>query len=601
MVWQVTIPRAVQLVIDDVGWREGWRLDGEGGPFRAGVDRLLEPADYQAIADLGKAVGMRPTAAMILREWDVHNRCAGVPTCTPEGAGWDNTHRVGPWMQAAADIFRQEAAHLELALHGVGHEHWSEGVMTRAEYYGRQPATKWPWSELQAHLNLFRELLDDHGLGPADGHRFPINFVPCAFCYLWDEADPQDTGALITGAGVQFCSTPFAGLSGSPTPLAIDGGVNHGLLLLDRGSNGVPWYAYDQVPEQILGEVEDSDEAHLATLELNVPALTADERDLLLARRAAGRAEDRDRLIASHRPIIARICRYQTGLGVAAADLVKAGEAGLVRAVDEYPNDSQVSFEAIAEQMIRQAVRAAVQSAEAPAAGAPTPRSGCICGIHWPNLLRSDPAENGESVAKWAAYLKQVGDQPGQLLAANTRECFAQWAYHTFGRITAHPDGFAIDLSGLPDVLRPMISDLPVIVELSGYVRPGRPLSDTLRPIWYRRQGARAFIGVKVLDGRSGQIAFDATAGPLQPVVYREGTANILDLSPIAEGLELHVEIYGRQTIELAPGFPPSRCEVVEGRLTIEAEQQNEALGIYRVTVRGHDLQGEVGRLRVTS
>jgi len=597
MIWQVAIPRAVQLVLDDVGWREGWRLDHQGGPFRAGIDRLLEPADYQAIADLGRQLNMRPTAAMILREWDLHNRCAAVPTATPEGAAWDNSPRHGDWMAAAAGILREECDHVELALHGVGHEHWQDGVMTRAEYYGRQPGTKWPWEVLQAHLKLFGDLLDDHQLGPQAGHRFPQHFVPCAFCYLWDEADAESTGALIHGAGVPFCSTPFAGLSGRPTPLAVDGGVDHGLLVLDRGSNGVPWYVYDTVPDQVMGEVVDEDAALLDAFGRDAPTLSLDELELLLARRPAGRAEDRDRIIAAYLPLVAQVCRYRVGAGVPAATLTAAGLAALRRAVGDYPDDTQISFASFAEQAIREAVQQTMASSEAQPA-APAAASGSICGIHWPNILREDPADNAASVARWVEYLTKVGEQPGQMLAANTRECFAQWAYHTFGRVTGLPDGFSIDLSALPEVLRPIVGEMPVVVELRGYVRAGRPISTTIRPVWYRRQGSRAFLAVKVHDGRSGDIRFDPS-GPLEPVVFREGTANFLDLVPTEAGLELSVEVYGRQTIQLAPGFAPAGCEAVSGRLTIEGEHWQPGLGVYRVEVRGQDLQGEAGRLQV--
>ena len=57
---QVSIPRAVQLVLDDVGWREGWRLDDAGGSHRAGIDRLLDVRDYDAIPDIGAALSMFP-------------------------------------------------------------------------------------------------------------------------------------------------------------------------------------------------------------------------------------------------------------------------------------------------------------------------------------------------------------------------------------------------------------------------------------------------------------------------------------------------------------------------------------------------------------
>ena len=128
-------------------------------------------------ADLGQRLDIRPTAALVLCEWDRENVCARQPTSTMAGAAWDNSARRGDWSEAAAQCFVERAAHLELALHGVGHEHWDEGVMTRAEWYGR-PASKWAWSDLLGHLDVYRAILDQHGLGPAAGHSFPQHFIP---------------------------------------------------------------------------------------------------------------------------------------------------------------------------------------------------------------------------------------------------------------------------------------------------------------------------------------------------------------------------------------------------------------------------------------
>ncbi len=64
------IPMPLQIVIDDVGWRRGRDDSGHGGPFRTGMDRLHGAEDYLAIAELGRALNMRPQAAMIMGEWD---------------------------------------------------------------------------------------------------------------------------------------------------------------------------------------------------------------------------------------------------------------------------------------------------------------------------------------------------------------------------------------------------------------------------------------------------------------------------------------------------------------------------------------------------
>ncbi len=245
------IPRAIQLVIDDVAWREGWSLADEGGPWRAGVDRFMEPEDYLAIAHIGQSLSIRPQAACVLCQWDTENVCACCPTSTHAGTAWDNSARVGPWLGGAREVFAGSAAHIELALHGVGHEHWEQGARTRAEWFGAPNGAKWPWADLLRHLQTFTALLDQHDLGPAAGHRFPVSAVPCAFIYCFDDADPESTGALFAQAGVRQVSTPFGGgFARRSALLAADGGYDHGLPVLDRGGNGVPYDVFDTVPAQ---------------------------------------------------------------------------------------------------------------------------------------------------------------------------------------------------------------------------------------------------------------------------------------------------------------------------------------------------------------
>lgn len=249
----IVIPRPVQFVLDDVGWREGWDLSQQGGPWRAGVNRLLGPEDYHAVADIGEALGIRPQCAMVLCEWDKENVCAQYPTATHLGRAWDNSSRIGPWADQSARIFADRAAHIEFAMHGVGHEHWDGGVRTRAEWLGRSPQQqRWPWDVLQGHLECFRRILAQYDLDPAHGVSFPPSFVPCAFCYYWDNRDPESTGALMKSAGVRFCSTPYSccTFAGSPADRP-DGGFDHGLIVLDRGNIGVNWFPYATVPKTL--------------------------------------------------------------------------------------------------------------------------------------------------------------------------------------------------------------------------------------------------------------------------------------------------------------------------------------------------------------
>ena len=105
---KVFIPMPVQVVIDDVGWWSGEDGSKRQEPYRTGINRNHVPADYQAIADLGRKLGIRPQAAFILCEWDKENILRQVPTSTWMGDRWDNSKWVGPWLEEAAEIVKKE-------------------------------------------------------------------------------------------------------------------------------------------------------------------------------------------------------------------------------------------------------------------------------------------------------------------------------------------------------------------------------------------------------------------------------------------------------------------------------------------------------------
>jgi len=359
-------------------------------------------------------------------------------------------------------------------------------VPTRAEWLGPD-GVKWDWDALLGHLDCFREILDQHGLGPGAGHRFPIHCVPAAFRYRWDEDDATDTGALMATAGVEMVSTPFAGGLYRQTPLlASDGGINHGVLVIDRGSTGVPWYVLDTVPAHASGGEQTA--------------------------RVDG-------------------VRYRS-----------------------------------------------------------------ICGIHWPNILREDPEENEISVRRWVDYLRSVAEQPGVMLAANMRDCCAQWAYHTFGRVEPTDDGFVLDTSDVPEAVLDVVGDLPVVIEIEAGLRV---TSDDLRPVWYQQDGTTAYVAFASRERTRATITVEAADTPAEPIVIRDGTFNVLDLRCGNDGLEVELEVFGTQDVPIAAGFAPSVVEPVDGGLTVDRHNHDRVSGITTVTASGQDIQGQKGTIRL--
>lgn len=172
---KVFLPMPLQVVIDDVGWWSGEDGSKRQEPYRTGINRNHVPADYQAIADLGRALGIRPQAAFILCEWDKENILRRVPTSTWLGDKWDNSRWVGSWLEEAAEIIRNNRNHFELTLHGIGHEYWEGGTFTRAEWTDSKGQMR-PQEQVELHLDYYGKLMDQHALGS-----FPKSFVPAAF------------------------------------------------------------------------------------------------------------------------------------------------------------------------------------------------------------------------------------------------------------------------------------------------------------------------------------------------------------------------------------------------------------------------------------
>ncbi|MBA3709950.1 MAG: hypothetical protein H0W83_14160 [Planctomycetes bacterium] len=232
------IPMPIQVVIDDVGWWSGRNGSADNEPYRTGIARDHVPADYQAIVDLGRATGTRPQAAMILCEWDKENILREVPTATWMGASWDNSRRVGPWMDEAAAIMREGREHVELTLHGVGHEYWGGGRFTRAEWHDGEGRMR-PRDEVLKRLDCFRRILDQHRLGP-----FPTSFVPCAFMHRFGGG----LADILRDHGVDFISTPYHSIFGLPTPrwrwFDFDGDT----MTVDRPGDRFDWHQIGQLP-----------------------------------------------------------------------------------------------------------------------------------------------------------------------------------------------------------------------------------------------------------------------------------------------------------------------------------------------------------------
>ena len=231
------IPMPIQVVVDDVGWWSGRDGSKQQEPYRTGIQRDHVPEDYEAIVRLGRALDIRPQAAMILCEWDRDNILRKLPTSTWMGANWDNRKWVGPWLERAADIIRGNAQHFEMTMHGIGHEFWTDGKPTRAEW-ADSTGTMRPPDQVEAHLDFFAALMRQNRLEP-----FPSSFVPTAFLHGFGPTDGygKSIAAILSRRGIVYINTPFTTMQHRER--VTDGvfGMDGAVITVDRGEDLFDW------------------------------------------------------------------------------------------------------------------------------------------------------------------------------------------------------------------------------------------------------------------------------------------------------------------------------------------------------------------------
>ena len=238
------IPLPLQIVIDDVGWWSGSNDSAKNGPFRTGINRNHTPADYSAIAELGKQLGIRPQAAMILAEWDRDNILADIPSATWMGKNWKNPFLDIEKFEEAAQIINDSKEYFEFVLHGVGHEFWhQDGSVSRAEWYDETGQMR-PLDDVVKHLEAYEIIMQQNSLG-----NFPTSFVPCAFRYCFAD-DENGLLPLLKSRGINYISSPFDCMDTKAyKPQFKHFGIDREVITVDRDYNKMPWYIIDADPD----------------------------------------------------------------------------------------------------------------------------------------------------------------------------------------------------------------------------------------------------------------------------------------------------------------------------------------------------------------
>ena len=231
----MTIPRPLQIVVDDLGWFCAEDDRQSGGPSRTGVGRKHCYKDYYAVNELGKRLDMKINCAFVIGEWDDENSLRSVKHLSKYGSEWDNAKYFDAQEMKRCVAAINAAEYIDFAVHGLLHGYYMDGIdnVDESDYYYKIDKKQYavPEEEIRHRLDCFFTLCKKHGITKK------INsFVPPTFTYKWN-----DISSILKDYGIEFVSTIFEIMEydGQSKPEIV--GVENGIVTLDRNNNIVKW------------------------------------------------------------------------------------------------------------------------------------------------------------------------------------------------------------------------------------------------------------------------------------------------------------------------------------------------------------------------
>lgn len=322
----MTIPRPLQIVMDDLGWFNGKDDRQSGGPSRTGAERKHCHKDYIAVNELGKRLDMKINCAFVLGEWDDDNRLASIKNLSKYKEGWDNARYFDKDEAARCVRAINESEYIDMAIHGLLHGYYADGIdnVDESDYYYKVNKEQFTVceSEIRARLDAFLDLVKHHGI-----NKNINSFVPPSFTYK-----RNDISHILADYGIEFISTIFKQLvcEGERPEIA---DVENGIVSVDRNNNKVKWNGINEDPSAL-------------------PALNG------------------------------------------------------------------------------------------------------IFGMHWPNILHTDPDRNIEAVERWAEYFERCSQEFGTILSKDMRFCASQSLFCRFAKIKEDRGITIVDISEVPTLVQ---------------------------------------------------------------------------------------------------------------------------------------------------
>ena len=242
------IPKGVHLVLDDIGWLYGRDQRDKGLPSRTGVPRLHTLEDYIVVEEIGKKIGMKINAMLVVGEFDRNRTLAKIPGSNKWGKDWQRSEFYDEKTVSEICDFLNSAKYIELGFHGLLHDSWDdEGqFLCDGEFFqpeGNIKGNRMILSSddyIRQHMDAFYEIYQDRGL------TCPIRTYASP-CGAKNALPGGRLTKILKEYGIDFWHNQgYPGYWNCYVPM-----VQNGVVASNKAYPLAPWETYDMDPEDM--------------------------------------------------------------------------------------------------------------------------------------------------------------------------------------------------------------------------------------------------------------------------------------------------------------------------------------------------------------
>lgn len=221
---------------------------------------------------------------------------------------------------------------------------------------------------------------------------------------------------------------------------------------------------------------------------------------------------------------------------------------------------------------------------------------------HWPNWLAQDDFLQPELNQKWIDFFRTVQATRDRYLAKNTEQFSSQWLYFRFTILKeAHRSEVVIDNTAMPDEAyqEDFLGNMVLAVALREGQHVSQALLDGAPAAAYLEEAGFGFIYLPPLEKRVYKFTYEVGEETMSTYVNHTGTYNIYAFKLSPEGLNIDLETYGTQVLEVRTSKKPSAVRSSNTHLKVLGHEYDQASQILRVILHGRDMQGERGVINI--